>query len=392
MDNRTGENLIPFARTTFQQFNNYYMYDGMVYSPYALTLPLAILLIGSNGQCQYEVANALQIKPDEEFFSEISKIKSSLESIDPNSSKKRNFVTSDTVLLVQKGVQLKDCFANRLKEKHLARIIEKDFAGKPITIRFDDTFHFNDINSVSYEAESNWGSNEGQFALFSSIRATLHWKEPFIPLYDKQEFYTSKSVFQVPIMVLTEKLRVKNFAFFDGGVDAVEVPFEPISDDWQASMYLFMPTNGTDVNSVAMTCNLINFALETDKVKPQTIQLYLPEFRSLKKESLRPFESLSELWTKKSNFSKAFDTTVYLSDLYHFTYAYVRPDRFDGDTKTIGKGSVYNGKRQAGPEPLNHSTYNFDSPFLYLVLLKSPSNSPVPIFAGTVYNPEEGTN
>ncbi len=357
--------------------------DGnLFYSPYSLSLALAMTYAGADGQTKEQMADVLNfLLEDEELHAAFNKLAIELNSRDdlPAGSDAKGFRLSVVnAIWGQKDFQFISKFLDILAENYDAGIRLLDFINQSeesrITINDWISEQTNDkINDLIPEGALN---ADTRLVLTNAIYFKAAWLNQFNKKYTYDDIFylLDGSTINVPMMHQTG-----TFRYTDGdGFIAVELPY----DTRDLSMTIIVPDDGNFENfENSLTPELINII--TANLSGINMELTMPKFEFESEFSVKDALTslgITEAFSDFADFSGITDEAdLCIGDVLHKAFVSVDEEGTEAAAASAVIMSVTS-------MPLAPIKVSIDSSFIFII---GDTETGTTLFVGRVLNPAE---
>ncbi len=375
---------------TFDLYQNLREEEGnLFYSPYSISLALAMTYAGARGDTERQMAETLRFLPaQEDLHPAFNALDLELASRgkgaegDDDQGFSLNVVNA---IWGQRGCNFRPEFLDVLGESYGAGLRPLDFLGAPESSRttINDWVSEQTEGRIEDLIPEDVISPETVLVLTNAIYFNAAWLHRFDPqdTRDGQFHLTDGSTLNVPMMSQTEM-----FGYASGdGYQVLELPYA----GRELSMVILLPDRGRFSEfEGSLDADVVNGAVS--RLSPTSISLTMPKFEFESSFSL--VESL-----KAMGMSDAFDKSTadlsglgisecpggggnpFISDVVHKAFVLVEEE---GTEAAAATGVVVEAE-SARPQPIEVSV---DRPFIFLIRDRETNSI---LFVGRVLNPEE---
>jgi serpin B len=336
---------------------------NLFYSPYSISLALAMTYAGARGDTEKEMAQALHfLLPQDRLHPAFSRLAAELASRGEGAqgTDGKGFrLNVANALWGQEGYQFLLEFLNVLETYYGAGLKTVDFAGDPEAARqtINDWVSQETENRIQDLIPPGVIDTLTRLVLANAIYFNAAWLYPFEPdvTADGPFYLLDGSQVQVPMMRQSE-----SFAYAQGeGYQAVELPY----DGQQLSMVILLPAQGQ--------LDAFEGTLDADRVETilkglsrQQVDLTLPKFGFESQFSLKDALStlgMPDAFTDAADFSgMTGNRELSISEVIH--KAFVSVD--EAGTEAAAATAVIVGLTSAPAQPVS---FTADRPFLFLI-------------------------
>lgn len=295
---------------------------NIFYSPYSVSLALAMTYAGARGETQRQMAQTLHYTLD------TSMIHQAFNALDLALTQRANPAKGVTLNIVnstwgQIGFPFKQQFADIQKINYGADIRLVDFAGLPEQCRLtiNSWVSDNTMQKIENLIPQNAISPNTALVLVNAIYFNGLWQTNFDKALTTQaDFHLSdNSVIQVPMMAFNDSVE-SSFPYVAGdNYQAVELPFK--GDE--LSLVVMLPTSGAfesfERELTARTLHAIITSMQEQKVKIQLPKLKLST-PSISLVDILMAMGMPIAFSEGADFSGIADEGLYISDVFHKAY------------------------------------------------------------------------
>jgi serpin B len=354
--------------------------DGnLFYSPYSISLALAMTYAGANGQTAEQMEDVLNfLLEDEELHAAFNKLTIELNSRNQTSQSSTGFkLNVINAIWGSQTDEFMSAFLNVLAENYNAGMRVMDFEKDPEGCRqainewvseqteglITELLPMDSINTLTALVLTN--------AIYFNA-AWLFRFDKFLQTHDDVFFLPDGNTITVPMMHQQKKL-----GYTEGsGYQAVELKY----DTWNMSMVIILPDKGTfEEFENSLTGEKVNDIIG-DITDDEYVNLSMPKFDFESSFNLKEtLESMgmTDAFGMAADFSGIFGTTGYwLDEVYH--QAYITVDE-DGTTAAAASGVVV--VKGTSPDPFE---INLNHPFIFMI--RDIETNTI-LFVGRVMNP-----
>ncbi len=360
--------------------------ENFFYSPYNISLTLAMLYGGARGDTAQQMADVLHFKPlGEKIHETFFALESALLGREKDALGNPGFILQfANSLWVQKGRPFQETYIDLLAENYFADLHLADFASQPDRAR-EDINHWVEQKTEgkipSLFPENSITLNT-RLVLANAVYFKSNWEVPFNPELTKlDDFFMFVGQTKVPMMEQTATYRYMRTVSYK----VVEIPYHGEG----LAMVVFMPIDEqASKYEEAFKDFESKFSLETmneivDKLEPQLINLYFPKFKIeseyMLSQTLMKMGILSAFAPMAANFS-AIDGTreLYLQQMAHKTYIQVDENGTEAAAATGAAVGI------TALEPQEAMVLKINHPFIFVIRDQKTSSL---LFMGRVLRP-----
>lgn len=370
-----------FAFSIYQVINKISNTKNLVFSPYSISLALAMTYGGARAETAKEMAQALHIElPENIFLKSWNNLDQWMANLDEDSNqtdKGIDLQISNTVW-VQQGYPFLESYLNLLAEYYGAGLHTTDFAQFPDESRLA-------INNLAADQTNQKIKNLippgaihplTRMALVNAIYLSAPWRQPFDEQLTKEKpFYlTDGSKISIPFMEQTQEIPY----FVDDSVKMVSLPYS----GGHFSMVIVMPAAGT----YQQFSNQLGFQKISDSLENLSIgkvEINIPRFRLENDFNLN--EILENLGMKLAFIPGQADFSgmepgheIYIDQVFHKAFIDVN----EAGTEAAAATAILMAGKGFNPEEPQKIT--IDHPFLFFI---QEMESGSILFIGQVTNP-----
>ncbi len=358
--------------------------QNLFFSPYSISLALAMAYAGANGITASEMAQVLHFNlPIEEFHSQLNSLDQSLYMVpeylkDNKDSFQLNIANT---LWGQSGYPFRQSYLNRLAKSYGAGLQEVDFINDSEQTRSQ----INDWVSEETEGKIEDLIPEGglnsltRLVITNAIYFNAAWMQPFEKKNTKtDDFYLSDgNAIKTPMMEIEERFSYQR----DSDLQLVEIPY--LNNRY--SMVLVMP-NESGLSGFIENLSSEQLSSRLESTRSGKVILRMPKFKF--ESSFSVNQALRELGMEtafspiEADFTAMYEPAgdpLYISEVIHKAFV----DVDEEGTEAAAATAVVMGATVAEPidEPV---LLAFNHPFMFLIRDRS---SGLILFTGLIMNP-----
>ncbi len=356
--------------------------DGnLFYSPYSISLALAMTYAGANGQTKEQMSDVLNfLLEDEELHSAFNKLAIELNSRNQTSQSSTGFkLNVINAIWGNETDEFMPAFLNVLSENYDSGMRLLDYEKDPEGCRqiINEWISEQTEGLIPELLPADSIDSLTALVLTNAIYFNAAWLfrfDKFLQTYDGTFFLSDGNTIVVPMMHQQKKL-----GYTEGnGYQAVELKY----DTWNMSMVIILPDEGTfgEFES-SLTGDIIKNIID-DIADDEYVNLSMPKFNFSSSFNLKEtLESMgmTDAFSMAADFSGIFGKTGYwLDEVYH--QAYITVDE-DGTTAAAASGVVV--VKGTSPDPF---VINLNHPFIFMI--RDIETNTI-LFVGRVMNPAE---
>lgn len=360
--------------------------ENLFFSPYSISLALAMAYAGAEGVTRGEMADALRRRlfGDDlhDAFNRLDLILEDRQTVPTPGSTPPPLLYIANALWAQKGHAFLSGYLDTLARHYGAGVHLVDFEAEPEAARRAINRWVSDGTEGLIEEVLSSGtiSSLTRLALTNAIYFQAHWESPFDPDSTRDADFFLPDGGRTPVPMMTQKDR---FAYAEGiDYQAVELPY--VGEE--LSMVVLLPdADGRPAFERGLTGR--ELLVICDGLTPELVRVYLPRF-SMDPEAIRLEDALSGMgmetaFTEAADFSGMDGTRdLAISNVTHKTFVSV--DEFG--TEAGAATAVVVGPTSGNPL----YTLRADRPFLFLIRdmatrtilfmgrVTDPMNNPLP--------------
>ncbi len=356
--------------------------DGnLFYSPYSISLALAMTYSGARGNTENQMASTLHFDlPQETLHPSFNALDLSLtsqtQSVDDDKNFQLNIANS---LWGQQDYPFLETFLDTLALNYGAGMEFADFkkAPEPSRLEINQWVKDQTESRISELIPKGAIDKDVRLVLANAIYFNAKWLYPFDPNLTQESFFYALDGSQIPVPMM--RLREETQLFYIRGEDyeAVELPY--IGD--KVSMLIVVPDSGNFTN-FENTFDLKQLETLTTNLRPSPVILSMPKFSFLATFSL--VETLADMGMSDA-FKPAFadfsglDGTkdLYISAVFHQAFVAVDELGTEAAGATAVIGSVEG-------QSVDLIALTIDRPFLFFI---RDMQTGTLLFAGRMLNP-----
>ena len=372
-----------FALSMYRVINKVSNSKNLVFSPYSISLALAMAYGGARAETAKEMTQALQIElPEDRFYKSWNNLDQWLADLekDRNQTDEGIDLQISNAVWVQQGYPFLESYLNLLAEYFGAGLQTTNFAQFPEESRLA-------INNLAADQTHQKIENLippgaihplTRMAIVNAIYLSAPWRQPFDEQLTKEKpFYlTDGSKISVPFMEQTQEIPY----FADDYVKMVSLPYS----SGHLSMVIVMPAAGT----FQQFSNQLDFQKISDRFENLSIgkvEINIPRFRLENDFNLN--EILENLGMKLAFIPDQADFSgmepgheIYIDQVFHKAFIDVN----EAGTEAAAATAVLMAGKGFNPDEPQKIT--FDHPFLFFI---QDRESGTILFIGQVINPND---
>ena len=370
-----------FAFSLYRAINKVSNTKNLVFSPYSITLALAMTYGGAGDETANEMRQALQVElPEDRFHKSWNNLDQWLANLEKDSNKNdEGFdLQISNAVWVQQGYPFLESYLNLLAEYYGAGLQTTDFVQFPEESRLSinnlvaDQTHQKIKNLIPPGAIHPLT----RMALVNAIYLSAPWRQPFDEkLTSEKPFYLiDGSKIAAPFMEQTQEIPY----YVDDFVKMVSLPYS----DGQLSMVVMMPASG----SFQQFSNQLDFQEILEMVENQSngnVEINIPRFRLENGFNLN--EMLKNLGMNQAFIPDQADFSgmepgreIYIDQVFHKAFIDVN----EAGTEAAAATAVLMAGKGFNPDEPQKIT--FDHPFLFFIQEKESGTI---LFIGQVTTP-----
>jgi serpin B len=354
--------------------------DGnLFYSPYSISLALAMTYAGANGQTAEQMEDVLNfLLEDEELHSAFNKLAIELNSRNQTSEYSTGFkLNVINALWGNQTDEFMPAFLNVLAENYDAGMRLLDYEKDPEGCRqvINEWVGEQTEGLITELLPADSINIQTALVLTNAIYFNAAWLfrfDKFLQTYDDTFFLPDGNTITVPMMHQQKKLGYTQ----GSGYQAVELKY----DTWNMSMFIILPDEGTfgEFES-SLTGDRVKDIID-DISEDEYVNLSMPKFSFSSsfdlKETLEAM-GMTDAFGMAADFSGIFGKTGYwLDEVYH--QAYITVDE-DGTTAAAASAVVAIKGTSSNPPKVN-----LNHPFIFMI--RDIETNTI-LFVGRVMNP-----
>ncbi len=354
--------------------------SNLFFSPYSLSLALAMTYAGANGNTQTQMAEALHFSlPQTRLHPTFNLLDQTLASrAQPSNTDQKGFQLSiANALWGQAGYTFKPEFLDTLGENYGAglRLVDFSEAAEQARVAINDWVSQQTQGRIKDLIPGGAVTDQTRLVLSNAVYFKAAWQNPFDSHVTQNADFTlaNGQKVQAPMMQ-----QMTNFAYAKGdGYQAVELPYE----GGQLAMDILLPGAGTlgDFEK-NLDASRLDAILRT--LAPQEVKLLFPKFtfstESDVNDALKQAGMLDAFDPNKADFSGMDGARdLFISSVLH--KAFIGVD--EAGTEAAASTAVVVGITAMPLEPI---TLTIDHPFIFLIRDRETG---VILFLGRVMNP-----
>jgi serpin B len=373
------------AAFAFDLYQRLRSQDGnLIYSPYSISVALAMTFAGANGATAQQMADTLHFTLLQDklhpAFNALGLALDSRNSIydDPISGEKKTAIQLDiaNALWAQAGYPFKQPFLDTLGRNYDAGVQEVDFINAPEPARqaINQWASEKTQNKIQEVIPQGSITPDTRLVLANAIYLNALWQFQFEETATQDEPFFLLDGSQVQAKMMRQQKRL-GYASGDG-YQAVDLPY------WggQLSMLAIVPDQSKFADFES-TFDAARFEQVRGSVTPQLVNLGLPRFEfetSTNLSNLLKEMGMPEAFSDQADFSGMADDNLAITDVLHKAYIKV----YESGTEAAAVTAVVVGVTSAEiDEPIN---LTLDRPFMFVLY---DHDSGAILFVGRVLNP-----
>ena len=370
-----------FAFSMYRAINKVSNSKNLVFSPYSISLALAMTYGGARGETAKEMEQALQIElPEDRFHKSWNNLDQWLATLeeDSNQNDEGFDLQISNAVWVQQGYPFLESYLNLLAEYYGAGLQTTDFVQFPEESQIGHKQSCCRSDSSKDKKSNSTGAIHPltRMALVNAIYLSAPWRQPFDEKLTKEKpFYLiDGSEIAAPFMEQTQEIPY----YVDDSVKMVSLPYS----DGQLSMVIMMPASG----SFQQFLNQLDFQEIIEMVENQSsgkVEINIPRFRLENDFNLN--EMLKNLGMNRAFIPDQADFSgmepgreIYIDQVFHKAFIDVN----EAGTEAAAATAVLMAGKGFNPDEPQKIT--FDHPFLFFIQEKE---SGAILFIGQVTNP-----
>ncbi len=373
---------VAFAFDLYQRLRTQ---DGnLIYSPYSISVALAMTYAGANGATAQQMADTLHFTlPQDKLHPAFNALGLALDSRnsvfdDPVSGEQKTGIQLEiaNALWAQIGYPFKQPFLDMLGRNYDAGVQEVDFASAPEPARQTINQWASEKTHDKIQEVVPQGSitPDTRLVLANAIYLNALWQSQFDETATQDEPFTLLDGSQAQVKMMRQQ---ETFGYASGdGYQAVDLPYMGN----QLSMLVIVPDLGkfADIES---TFDAARFEQAKGSVTPQLVSLGLPRFEFETSTGLSDILAemgMPEAFSDQADFTGMADDNLAITDVLHKAYIKV----YEGGTEAAAVTAVIVGLTSVQiDEPIN---LTIDRPFLFVLY---DHDTGAILFVGRVLNP-----
>lgn len=345
-------------------------------SPFSVSTALAMTLNGAAGETEEAMIDTLRLQgiTTDSINASYYQLLQTLQTSDPKVT-----LTIANSLWAHEGVPFKQDFQQRNSQFFNAEISTLDFADPDSLTTINQWVNTNTngkIKKILDEIESN-----AVLFLINAIYFKGTWQTEFDPsaTSDRDFHLVTGSTKQVPMMA-----RKGNYAYYENhqeNFQAISLPY----GEGQMSMYIFLPSNKSNLNTFLQTLNAENWENWISQLREQEVMIYIPKFK-MEYGTKELNDALTSLGMgvafdeDNANFSRMANLdeiggNLYIQKVAHKTFIEVNEE----GTEAAAATSV-----GIGVKSILRTIFNADRPFFFAI---RDNETKTVLFMGTVVEP-----
>lgn len=259
-----------FGFNLFNTIWNTEQNQNIFISPFSVSTALAMTLNGAAGDTEQAMIDTLKLQgiTTDSINSSYAQLLQTLQSSDSKVT-----LTIANSLWAREGVPFKQDFQQRNIQYFNAEISTLDFTDPNSLTTINQWVNTNTngkIKKILDEIESN-----AVLFLINAIYFKGEWKTQFDPsdTKDRKFHIANGSTKQVPMMA-----RKGDYAYYENhqeNFQAIGLPY----GDGQMSMYIFLPSSKSNLNTFLQTLNAENWENWISQLREQEVMVYIPKFK-----------------------------------------------------------------------------------------------------------------
>ena len=386
-DDEIDELIVGNTEFTFDMYHQLAGSENgnFLYSPYSISLALAMTYAGARGETENQMAQTLQFTlPRELLHSAFNRLdlilasRSAPDEWDETEGFKLNIANS---IWGQNGYKFKPEFLDILAENYGAGLRLTDFATSPDEARITINKWVEEQTEDRIKDLLAPGTVDvlTRMILVNAIYFNAAWAFPFEEYNTEDDFFypLAGDPIEVPMMYQTERFRIN----IEAGYSAIQLPYER----WELGMVIMMPDEGRfeefeDSLDVEKAQDIIN------GLSSWEVRLTMPKFTYESGFNLKDTLSVMGMPVAFEPYNADFsgmDGTrgLYIFDVIHKAFIKVDEEGTEAAAATAVIMEMTSAMMDE-PEPI---VLNIDRPFIYLIRDMRTGSI---LFVGRVMNPE----
>ena len=357
---------------------------NVFFSPFSLSAALAMVLGGAKGATADQIANVLQLNPNQKNLHGEYEILLNL----LTSNDKQTQVAIANALWGQKGLAILPTYQDLLRTNYKNELQTVDFAANPqaAASAINAWAEQNTNGHIKNLVQANLFNSDSLLVLANAVYFHGRWENEFSEYStEPDDFWLDKAQkFSVPMMNQTD-----HFSYFaDASLQAIELPYKSI----KYSMIVLLPKERDGLAILEKQLNADSLGKYVAGLEKKEVKLFLPKFELEANLSLKEFLSNLEMplaFQNEADFSKIANNhrRIKLDAAIQKTFLKVNEKETEA-AAVSAMGGVAGGVARFTSPPPPPPIFRADHPFLFLIR-ETATNSI--LFMGRIINPSDKT-